>query len=155
MRKKYGHQNKSGYLIIGLLDAAVALISFWLDGIQMSLSLPIFVSMKNVWYKFLYILAFTFYVVSALEVNDFGIKNTFFDQYDSYIESSQQDIQPVVSQERDKDDCPPVFQTFQSISLLSSELKREVLSLQKLLTQKYIQRHQGRKIFIFHSVWII
>ena len=42
------------------------------------------------------------YVISVLEVRAFGVENTFFDEYDTYIESKQQTIESNAGKEKRK-----------------------------------------------------
>lgn len=111
--------------------------------------------MKNLTKHIVFYLLTFFYLLSALEVNACGIKNTFFDEFDIYTESKEQSIEKVTIQQDKKSD-----EEVQSYIFLVSHsyfANPTILFQSESYFNFYSQfnHFQNRKLTILHSVWQI
>jgi len=93
-------------------------------------------------------------LLSALEVNACGIHNTFFDEFDTYVESKEQGIEKIVLKQDNKDSIY-LSHTF---TVPFSYFENPTFLVQpKYLTSLYLRtyRLQNCKLTILHSVWQI
>ena len=95
-----------------------------------------------------------FYLISALEVNAYGIQNTFFDEFDTYIESKEQIIEKVTFEQGKKDNetSSNIF-SVPNICFVNHSFSYKSENYPSVRLQFY--RLQNRKLTILHSVWRI
>lgn len=110
--------------------------------------------MKNLTkYITFYFLTF-FYLLSALEVNACGIQNTFFDEFDTYIESKEQGIEKIALEQDKKNNKTSSL----TLTVSFNYFEHPTFLVQpKNLPSLYLQpyRLQNCKLTILHSVWRI
>lgn len=113
--------------------------------------------MKMILQRLLISIAITIYILSALEVNVCGIENTFFDDYDTYIESKTQKIEFAVAKEKKKDADKLEFEQ-NSFTAAAQYYFYPILitpTYQKPKNITHTKTIWKRKIFIFHSSFLI
>ncbi len=90
-------------------------------------------------------------MLSALEVNAYGFQNTFFDEFDTYIESKEQVFEKATIKQpkKDKETSLPLF------SVANTHFINPTFLVQvKNYSSLYSQLHKC-KLTILHSVWRI
>ena len=97
------------------------------------------------------------YVISVLEVRAFGVENTFFDEYDTYIEGKQQTIESSAGNEKKKDNekiqleqqfFTATVQEYSQSFLITFNYQKSMRFVQSITIWK-------RKLFIFYSSFLI
>lgn len=111
--------------------------------------------MKKVIYNLFVSIVLTFYTISALELNVFGIKNAFFDDFDTYIESKEQNLFIKNKEEKNKDDNQIFFQNNDSFSFHLVKSNKTIFYQINSYYQPPPQCYQGNKIHILHAVWLV
>lgn len=115
--------------------------------------------MSNVFKKILFLLVTLFFTLSALEVNACGIENTFFDEYDTYIESKEQTVLlSSIIQNKDDDNKNNLNYSYHHFLCRTVAYR----ALQFILTDKvdvFSTTHDLSlslpKLYLLYSVWII
>lgn len=103
--------------------------------------------------KILSLTVLLFYIVSALEINAYGIENTFFDAFDTYIESKELGLFSSVEIEESKSSIYHHTQ-FNFKNLFSTEdlyIQEKVC----LNHSKPPNNHKENRLYVLYSVWII
>jgi hypothetical protein len=110
---------------------------------------------KNLVKNTIFSLLTLFYLLSVLEVNAYGVQNTFFDEYDTYIESKEQNFNKAnIEQKKDNENTTYVF-SIKNIFLFGNLPLFQPLKCKKLALYKHSQNLQNRKLTLLHSVWRI
>lgn len=113
--------------------------------------------MKKLFQRLSILIIISLYAVSALEVNAFCIKNTFFDEFDTYIESKGQKIESVVIKEKKKDNEKLQFEK-QIFITTAQEYSQPFLISFTYPKPKYFVKSKviwKRKLFVFYSSLLI
>lgn len=111
--------------------------------------------MRKFLIKFVMIAVGICFAGSATEVNAFGIHNTFFDQYDTYVQSEEIDAQVDFGVEKEKKNHKPTYQY--RVLLAYSFISKKWANKQFYYSSIYHCSPSSftRKIFLRNSVWII
>ena len=91
-------------------------------------------------------------MLSALEVNSCGIENTFFDEFDTYIESKEQSIEKTNIEKKNKETPSHLFLITKTHFVNHTFLFHHANCPSLYLQAYYLQK---RKLTILHSVWQI
>ena len=99
--------------------------------------------------KILLIIISLSFFISATEMNVGECRNTFFDEYDTYIKAEQQSIDHVVSLQQDNDTYALIWYIFSQYQTLQEQLQTVQYS------HLAYYNHYPSKLFLRNSVWRI
>ncbi len=93
--------------------------------------------------------------ISASELNAFGFHNTFFDQYDTYVQSDDIDLQvdTKIEKERENSKSGCMYHILFTDCPVSQQWVNEIFYYS--FTGKYAAQTYTTKIFLMNSVWLI
>lgn len=115
--------------------------------------------MKKTIKHILILLSIIIYALSVLEVNAFGIENTFFDEYDTYVEGKEQNVETLIIEKKKKDDEKTDKQFFQNYFNATIQQNFQpflfISDNRNFATVIKPNSYRLRKLFVLHSVWII
>jgi len=102
-----------------------------------------------------FVLIFIFYAISALEINAFGMENTFFDDFDTYTESKELDILIKVSEEVNKDNGSFIFKMSKKSHDSFEKTRITAVNQKKHYYTSPLNYSKSKHLHIHYSVWVI